>query len=268
MQDYRSINKDLWDKWAQLHLNAEFYDTDSFKKGENTLKSTELSLLGNIKGRSILHLQCHFGQDTLSLARMGADVTGIDMSEKGIEIAQELAAELHLPARFVCSNVLELDENLKGQFDIVYTSYGTISWLPDLQQWGKIVNHFLKPGGKFVMVEFHPLLNMYGDRSHFKDIKYGYFKTDVVIEDEIGSYGDPSATEVKGRSATWDYSLSEVIMALRAQGLTIDQFYEYDFSHYDIFEDSVVTEKGYQIKGFEGKLPLMFALVAKTKISA
>ncbi|MEZ5022043.1 MAG: methyltransferase domain-containing protein [Chitinophagales bacterium] len=262
MNDYQSINKDLWNKWAALHLNSDFYDVEGFKKGATTLMPTELNLLGDLKGKKILHLQCHFGLDSLSLAREGAKVTGIDMSEKGIEIANQLAVELKLDAKFVCSNVLELDQNLEDQFDIVFTSYGTIGWLPDLKQWGKIVNHFLKPGGQFVMVEFHPLLNMYGDRTSFKEIKYSYFKNDIVVEEESGSYGDPSAVEVKGQSATWDYSLSEVFMALRNQGLEIDQFYEYDFSHYNIFENSVSNKNGFQIKGFEGKLPLMFSLVA------
>ncbi len=259
MKNYFEINKDLWDKWAELHVNTKFYDIEAFKNGKSSLNKTELNLLGDLKGKSILHLQCHFGQDSLSLARLGAQVTGVDLSEKGIEIAQSLAKELNLDVEFVCSNVLELDQNLKGKFDIVYTSYGTIGWLPDLNQWGKIVNHFLKPGGKFVMVEFHPLMNMYDD--DFSSLKYSYFKKDLVLLDESGSYADVDAKHVKGQSATWDYSLSEAIMALLNTGMTLHDFQEYDFSHYDIFKDSIKNEEGFQVKGLEGKLPLMFSLV-------
>jgi 2-polyprenyl-3-methyl-5-hydroxy-6-metoxy-1,4-benzoquinol methylase len=115
-------------------------------------KSIELELLGNVKGLSILHLQCHFGQDSLSLARMGAHVTGIDLSDKAIKTAQELNAELHLNAEFICSDIYDLPQHLNKQFDIVFTSYGTIGWLPDLNKWAQIIHHFLKPEGKFIFV--------------------------------------------------------------------------------------------------------------------
>ncbi len=262
MEDYQAINKDLWNKWAELHIDSDFYDQEAFKKGQSTLNKTELDLLGDIQGNSILHLQCHFGQDSLSLSRLGAEVTGVDMSDKGIEIAQQLADELNLKATFVCSNVLELDKNLEGKFDIVYTSYGTVAWLPDLSKWGGIINHFLKPSGKFVIVDFHPLLNLFGDISNFDKIVYSYFKEEMIVEDEAGSYADPKATYIKGKSAAWDFSLSEVIMALRNQNLMIDSFLEYDFSHYDIFSNGVPSRDGFQIKDLEGKLPLMFSVVA------
>jgi 2-polyprenyl-3-methyl-5-hydroxy-6-metoxy-1,4-benzoquinol methylase len=261
MQDYQKLNKDLWNKWAELHQNSDFYDVEAFKNGKSSLNQTELDILGDVKGQKVLHLQCHFGLDTLSLARLGAKVTGIDISENAISIAQKLTYELKLEAEFLCSDVLSLDKNLFGEFDIVYTSYGALVWLHDLNQWAKIVRHFLKPGGKLVLVEFHPLSNMFNP--DFTELQYTYFKSAPVQMKEEGSYADFSATHVKGESVTWDFSLSEVISALLNQNLQLLQFQEYDFSHYDLYPNSVKNENGFQIKGLEGKLPLMFSVVAK-----
>jgi SAM-dependent methyltransferase len=260
MENYQKLNKDLWNKWASLHVESSFYEVEEFKKGKCSLNATELNLLGDVKGKKILHLQCHFGQDTLSLARLGAKVTGIDISEKAIEIAQKLAYELHIDAEFLSSDVLSLDKNLFDKFDIVFTSYGALVWLPDLNKWAEIVKHFLKPKGKFVMVEFHPLSNMFNP--DFTELQYTYFKSAPVQMQEEGSYADFSATHVKGESVTWDFSLSEVITSLLNQNLQLLQFNEYDFSHYNLYPNSIKNENGFQVKGLEGKLPLMFSVVA------
>ena len=166
--NYIDINKKSWNNKVDFHVQSDFYDLDGFLKGNTSLNDIELALLGDIKGKSILHLQCHFGQDTISLARLGAAVTGIDLSDKAIEKARELSLKTDTAASFICCNIYDLPQHLDKQFDIVFTSYGTIGWLPDLDKWAHIVSRFLKPTGRFVFVEFHPVVCMFGD--DFKEI--------------------------------------------------------------------------------------------------
>ncbi|HKK38655.1 MAG TPA: class I SAM-dependent methyltransferase, partial [Cryomorphaceae bacterium] len=154
--DYQQINRQSWNDRVDSHLKSEFYDVEGFLKGQASLKEIELPLLGDVNGKSILHLQCHFGQDTLSLQRMGANCVGVDLSDKAIEAAQNLNEELGLNARFVACDVYEAPKHIDEKFDVVFTSYGTIGWLPDLDRWAEVIAHFLKPGGKLVFVEFHP----------------------------------------------------------------------------------------------------------------
>ncbi|MCK5906496.1 MAG: class I SAM-dependent methyltransferase, partial [Flavobacteriales bacterium] len=151
-------NRESWNKRSEVHFVSEFYDNKSFLEGKISLTEIELSELGDVKGKSLLHLQCHFGQDTLSFARMGAKVTGVDLSDKGIEFANVLKEKSGIDAEFIVSNVYDLKENLKGEFDIVFTSFGVLGWLPDLDKWAEIVSHFLKSGGIFYIAEFHPIV--------------------------------------------------------------------------------------------------------------
>jgi len=120
-----------------------------FRNGEVHLYPIEIEEVGDVRGKSLLHLQCHFGMDTMSWARLGADVTGLDFSDNAIETARQISAELEIPARFVCSNIYDAPNVLSEKFDIVFTSYGALCWLPDLKKWGEVVAHFVKPGGIF-----------------------------------------------------------------------------------------------------------------------
>ena len=149
------------DKWTIEHEKSPFYDLEGFKLGKDRLRSIELSELGDVLGKSLLHLQCHFGMDTLAWARRGAVVTGIDLSEKSISLARSLSQELKIPAQFHCSDIYQLPQNLSEKFDIVFTSYGVLHWLRDLKQWGEIIAHFLKPNGIFYIVEDHPSFRMF-----------------------------------------------------------------------------------------------------------
>ncbi len=151
-------NRQSWNELTPLHFNSEFYDVEGFKQGKTSLNHIELNEIGDVSEKKLLHLQCHFGMDTLSFARMGADVTGVDLSDEAIRTAQQLSSELNIPARFIQSNVYEIDQKLDEKFDIVYTSYGAINWLNDLDLWAKIIDRFLKPGGKFYIIEFHPFI--------------------------------------------------------------------------------------------------------------
>ncbi|MGJ1364352.1 class I SAM-dependent methyltransferase [Sphingobacterium spiritivorum] len=258
--NYIEINKTSWNTKTTVHINSDFYDVENFKKGKSSLNDIELQLLGDIKGKKILHLQCHFGQDTLSLARMGANVTGIDLSDKAIQVAQELATELELAARFICSDVYELPQVLEEEFDIVYTSYGTIGWLPDLDKWASVVSKFLKPDGKFAFVEFHPFMWVWDD--DFKYIQYSYFKDGAIIENVTGSYADREA-DITHETVSWNHALEEVFNSLIGQQLTITSFNEYKYSPYSCFNNLVeIAPQQFQVRGMENKIPMVYSLTA------
>ena len=218
MEDYKKVNRQSWNERTKHHITSDFYDVKGFLEGRNSLNSVEIDLMGNLKGKSVLHLQCHFGQDSISMARMGAQVTGADISDEAITQANRLAKQAGVNVDFICCDIYDLPEHLNKSFDIVFTSYGVIGWLPDLDQWAKVINHFLKPGGKLIMVEFHPVVWMFDN--DFEEIKYSYFKDEAIIETETGTYTNPEAP-VELTTITWNHSLSEVLGALLSQRLNL-----------------------------------------------
>nr|WP_321409689.1 class I SAM-dependent methyltransferase [uncultured Carboxylicivirga sp.] len=259
--NYIEINKNLWNKKTEIHYESDFYNVKSFLKGRSSLNPVELNLLGDVKDKKILHLQCHFGQDTLSFARIGAKVTGVDLSDKAIEKARQLNDAVGMDAIFIQSDIYQLPEVLDEQFDIVFTSYGTIGWLPDMDRWAKVINHFLKPGGQFLLVEFHPVVWMFS--YDFTKVEYNYLKSDPIVEEEEGTYTNKDA-DIKETSVSWNHGLGEVVNALIHAGLTIADLQEYDYSPYDCFQNTVQIDDGkYQIKGLEGKLPLLYSVLAE-----
>ena len=259
--DYVGANRKLWDAWTDINARSDFYELEAFRAGTSSLKAIELEELGDVHDKTLLHLQCHFGLDTLSWARRGARVTGVDFSQASIELARALSAELELPARFVQSDVYDLPNRLEGEFDLVFTSYGVLDWLQDLDAWGRIVASFLKPGGTFYIVEFHPLaVTVGGDGRVFR---HSYFPSSEPIRTvENGSYADPEAnlTQV---SYVWSHSLGEIVTALASAGLRIEHLHEFPYSPYDCFDFTVETEPGKAvIPEFDGKAPLVFSLKA------
>ena len=256
--DYKAINKASWNTRTASHVESDFYDLPGFLSGNSSLNSIELELLGDVNGKSVLHLQCHFGQDSLSLARMGAKVTGMDLSDAAIEKARELNTRLSLDASFICCDLYDLPNHLDQQFDVVFTSYGTIGWLPDLNKWAQVVNQFLKPGGEFAMAEFHPVVWMYDDA--LTGVTHNYFNDGPIEETSTGSYTD-GANDFTADYVTWNHPLSEVLTALLDQKLTLKAFQEFDYSPYNCFEQTVEVALGkFQLKPFENKIPLVYAL--------
>ncbi|MGV0922206.1 class I SAM-dependent methyltransferase [Empedobacter tilapiae] len=261
--NYIEINKQSWNNRTEAHLKSDFYNLEEFIKGATSLNSIELDLLGDIKGKSILHLQCHFGQDTISLNRLGANVIGIDLSDKAIESARKIAIDTNSTAEFICCDLYDIENHLDKQFDIVFTSYGTITWLPDLDQWGKLISKFLKPNGKFVFAEFHPVVWMFDD--NFDKIGYNYFNVESIIETENGTYADRNA-DISQSYVTWNHSMSKVITSLIDNGMELKQFQEYDYSPYNCFNKTFEFEpKKYRIKHLENKIPMVYSIVAKKK---
>ena len=262
-QNYIEINRKSWNNKTEAHLNSEFYNLADFLKGNTSLNSIELDLLGDIEGKTILHLQCHFGQDTIALSRLGAKVTGIDLSDKAIESAKKIAIDTKSDAKFICCNLYDLPKYLDEQFDIVFTSYGTIGWLPDLNKWGNIVSKFLKPNGQFVFVEFHPVVWMFND--DFEEIKYNYFNSGAIVETENGTYADKDA-QISQECITWNHSISEVLNSLIKSGLEINSLDEFDYSPYNCFSKTIEIEpKKYRIEHLENKIPMIYSISAKKK---
>lgn len=262
-ENYIRINRQSWDDRLDLHLNSAFYDVNSFLKGKNSLQEIELKLLGGLQGKSVLHLQCHFGQDTISLSRLGAKATGVDFSENAIDAAREMVKRANTETEFICSDVYALPHHLHRQFDIVFTSYGTIGWLPDMDAWAKTVSVFLKPGGKFVFVEFHPVVWMF-DKT-FEKIEYSYFNTGAIEETETGTYADPSSKLIL-RSVTWNHSQGEVLNSLIRNHLEIQSLDELDYSPWNCFSNTVESEPGkFRIKGMDKKIPMVYAIAAVKK---
>ncbi len=261
-EDFLSANRQLWDAWTDINARSDFYDLEAFRAGASSLKPIELEELGGVRGKTLLHLQCHFGLDTLSWARQGAEVTGVDFSPAAIELARSLAAELDLPASFVSSDVYDLPQRLEGEFDVVFTSYGVIDWLRDLSAWGRIIASFLRPGGIFYMVEFHPFALTVGDDG--QPFRHSYFPSSQPIRTvESGSYADPGA-ELTRVSYAWSHSLGEIVTALAAAGLRIEHLHEFSHSPYDCFDFTVETEPGKAvIPEFAGRAPLVFSLKAR-----
>ena len=262
MNEYIEQNRTLWDAWTRLHEHSDFYDLDSFKRGRSSLKPLEVEEVGDVRGKSLLHLQCHFGQDTLSWARLGAKVTGVDFSDEAVNLARALASELNIPARFVRSNVYDLPRVLDEQFDIVFTSYGVLAWLPDLDAWAEVVAHFLKPGGFFYIAEFHPLLGMLNDEG--TAFEYPYFHRPQPTEIESrGSYAGPGDFTLQ--EFNWEHPVSDIVNAVVRSGLRLEFFREFDYAwHAGSYRAMDEFEPGKaRLRGQMGLLPHMFSLRAR-----
>jgi SAM-dependent methyltransferase len=261
LEQYFDSNKSLWNKRAELHINSEFYNVTAFKQGKSSLNSIEIEELGAVAGKSLLHLQCHFGMDTISWARNGAIATGLDFSENAIRIARGLADELKQNVKFVCCNVYEATQYIKKRFDIVFTSYGTIGWLPELQKWARIISELLDGGGKFYMVDFHPMIWMFDE--NFDYFKYSYFNTgQPIIEENGGSYAVKSEG-LPGREYGWNHSISDIINSLTSAGLTLQFLNEHSYSPYNSFNNMIETQPGkWKIRKLEDKIPMLFSLAA------
>lgn len=263
MESFVEINRNAWNLRTNIHLTSSFYNQEEFLKGKNSLNSIELDLLGDVKGKKILHLQCHFGQDSISLARMGAKVIGIDLSDKAIETAKHTAQSLGVDAEFICCNIYDLLQFLDDQFDIVFTSYGVIGWLPDLDKWAGIVSRYLKPSGTFIFVEFHPLVWTFD--TDFQKIAYNYFNVETIVETETGSYTDGDKT-VTYETMSWNHNTGEVLNSLIGSGIEICSFNEYNYSPYNCFKHTVEFEEGkFRIEHIGDRMPMVFSLVGKKK---
>lgn len=253
-------NQRMWDERVPLHVAGPFYDVAAFKQGGVVLRPFELEDLGDVAGRELVHLQCHFGQDTLSWARLGARVTGLDFSAPAIAAARELAAEIGLAATFVEGNVYDAPALLGRQYDIVYTGLGALCWLPDLERWADVMRALVRPGGLAYVAEFHPITDVFGDDD--LAIARPYFQgPEPVVWMAPGTYADPVATTQHNLSYEWTHPVSAVIDALIRRGLVLERFREHD---YTLFARWPFLEKAgrdmYRLPAGMPSLPLMYSV--------
>jgi SAM-dependent methyltransferase len=268
-------NRDVWDAWTKIHVGSAFYDVASFKNGVRPVRIAEYERqeVGSVEGKSLLHLQCHFGLDTLSWARLGAKVTGLDFSEEAIAAARNLAAEVGVAATFVQSDIYRAPEVLAEQFDIVYTSGGVLGWLPDIVGWARVAAGFVRPGGFLYITEIHPVALVWEDEGVEPGelrLRYPYWSHSDPIRIEVkGSYADREAPTEGLVEYGWDHSMGEIITSLANEGLRIEFLHEFDFVRWPV-EFLAESEDGrYRLPpGSKGQLPLFFSLKASKPLWA
>lgn len=252
-------NRKAWNDMVEIHYDHPDYKLKEFLDGWNSLKSIERKELGDVNGKELLHLLCQFGMDTLSWARLGAKVTGVDISDKSIEYANKLKELSGVPeARFIRSDVLELEGKIEQKFDIVFMSHGTICWIEDMKKLAETIARYLKPGGKFLIVDSHPVEILYiTDNIGYLDTapdrnsgERDYCDRDYVIEHEL---------------VEWQHPLSEIINSLINAGMVIEKLGEYNKGFY-AFESDWYREGDYWYPpGGPPRHPIMFSLRAKKR---
>jgi SAM-dependent methyltransferase len=266
MDKYLKANRALWDEWTGINYRSDFYKVADFKAGLNKLWPYEVAEVGPVEGKQLLHLQCHFGLDTLCWARLGARVTGIDFSGAAVSQARALAQEVRIDARFVQSDIYELAQHLEGDFDIVYTSRGVLGWLPDLDAWGKVAAHFVRPGGFFYITEIHPIAQVFDDEDDVRDLRlrYPYFSQPEPLSFATqGSYADRTARVTQEVEYGWNHGLGEIVTALSAAGLRLDFLHEFPFGEWPISFLRPAADGTHRLPPeHDGKLPLFFSLKA------
>ena len=257
----RDGNRAMWDEITPVHLNS--YGVERFLAGERWLPHKILEEVGNVEGMSLLHLQCHFGLDSLAWVRKGADVTGVDFSEKAIKAARDLSQRASLPAAFIQSDIYDLPQNLSGQFDIIFTSIGVLCWLKDLSTWAKIIAHFLKPGGFFYIMDGHPLLNTFDEEGKWRfELPYFHQEQPFVWDDEGSDYMDPNYI-VKNPSFEWQWTVSDIINAVIGAELLLDFFHEFSALEDPVYPGMLQREDGlYTFSDMPIELPILFSMKA------
>ena len=262
-QIFMNKNRDYWDERVPIHARTSSYGLEQFLAGTNKLNPLEIREVGDVQGKNLLHLQCHFGLDTLSWARLGAHVTGVDFSQPAIELAQDLAQRSNLNARFLCCNLYSLPNHLMGQYDIVFTSYGVLNWLPDISRWAQIVASYVKPGGFFYIADFHPFAMVFDDDINHLEYRYPYFGNQAIQFESRGSYADRNVETRINDEFSWNHTLSEIISGLIENGLRIEFLHEFPFSVFQQFPILEMDENGMWVfPNGQHPIPLMFSLRA------
>ncbi|MFE1902683.1 class I SAM-dependent methyltransferase [Streptomyces gardneri] len=266
-EDWREANRARWDERVPIHASSRFYDLDSFRTGKDALRDFELAEVGDVTGRSLLHLQCHIGLDTLSWARHGAaHVVGLDFSEPAVETARSLAADLGLPqdrAAFVAADVYDAAAAVPDNaYDIVYTGGGALNWLPDIERWAETAASLVTPGGFLYVAEFHPLTDSLDDETGTRIVN-DYFIREPWVDTSPGTYADLDADTVHNRSVEWVHPVGEVVTAIARAGLRIEFLHEHDASLYPRYGALQRHEDGYyRFPADRPRIPLMYSIKA------
>ncbi|MFD5137630.1 class I SAM-dependent methyltransferase [Streptomyces sp. NPDC058378] len=265
--DWREANRARWDERVPIHAAGDYYDLDAFLAGRDVLRGFEIAEVGDVTGRTLLHLQCHIGLDTLSWARRGAaQVVGLDFSEPAVEVARGLAGSLGLSqerAAFVPSDVYDAAEAVPDPaYDIVYTGTGALNWLPDVPRWAEVAASLVAPGGFLYLAEFHPLTDCLDDETG-STVTYDYFSRDAWVDESPGTYADFDAATVHNRSVEWQHPVGEVVSALAAAGLRIEFLHEHDASLFARYPALVRHADGsYRFPADRPRIPMMYSVKA------
>jgi 2-polyprenyl-3-methyl-5-hydroxy-6-metoxy-1,4-benzoquinol methylase len=258
-----SKNRAYWNEVAPVHFRA--YEIDSLREGNSHIDEIQKAELYPVTGKEILHLQCHIGTDTLSLEMDGATVTGVDFSEESIRLARQLRDELSLHSEFILSNIFELREKLDREFDVVYTSKGVLGWVKDIEEWARVIHHFLKPGGFFYIMEIHPLKTIFDDSvENDLKVRYSYFHQDspTIWDDHCPDYADACYLP-KNPTCEWTWAMSDIVNAIVASGLSIEFLHEHDKLFYRGLPGMVSDDEGWwDLEKFRGIVPYAFSLKA------
>lgn len=265
-EDPVEANLRLWDARTPIHVRSDFYDVDGFRVGATTLRPLEIEEVGDVTGKRLLHLQCHFGLDTLSWARLGAEVTGLDFSSAAVAAARDLAAEVGLAARFVESDVYAAAEALAGElFDVVFTSYGVLAWLPDIRRWAEVVAGLVAPGGFFYVAEIHPASQILDDEPGVEDLRVGYSywtRSGPLRFHESGTYADFEA-DIELPEYIWLHGLGDIVTALVDAGLVLEFLHEHEGT---VFQQLPFLEQHddgwWRLPADRPALPFLFSLRA------
>jgi len=255
------VNLRHWDEVAPVHGRA--YDTSTLLSGGHSLDPVQVGELGDIRGKRLLHLQCHIGTDTLSLARLGAVVTGVDFSGKSLEIARDLSVRTGLPARFIESPLFDLPGVLDETFDVVYTSIGVLCWNSDIDMWGRLVARYLAPGGTFYIMESHPFLDVFDDEADGLQVRNPYFPSGPVEwPADFPDYADGSYL-TKNPTLEFQWPLSRIAGSLIDAGLSIRFLHEFDFIHWKALPSMEEGDDGmWRLPGNLARIPLLFSMKA------
>ena len=261
-------NRRNWNERTSVHAASDFYDVEGFRAGRITLSKLERSGVGDVRGKSLLHLQCHLGLDTLSWVRLGADATGVDISDESIALARRLNDELGLGARFIRADVYDLPAMLAEQFDVVYTAMGVLTWLPDLAGWAGVVAAHLKPGGLFYLLDTHPMSRVFDETARLgvpADLRvaHRYFPhpAGTMYPGNEPSYAGDGLIE--SPSWEWRHSLGEILTSLLDAGLRLTSFAEHRVTMFEQFPGMVRGADGlWRLPFLEDSVPLVFTLTA------
>ncbi|GAA3014083.1 class I SAM-dependent methyltransferase [Streptomyces fulvorobeus] len=265
--DWHDTNRARWDERVAIHAASDYYDLDAFRGGKDALRDFELAEVGDVTGKSLLHLQCHLGLDTLSWARHGASpVVGLDFSEPAVETARGLARSLGLGperAAFVAADVYDAAEAVPDpSYDIVYTGVGALNWLPDIGRWAETAASLVAPGGFLYLAEFHPLADALDDETGSR-VTYDYFTREAWVDETPGTYTDLDAPTIHNRSVEWQHPVGEVVSALAAAGLRIELLHEHDVSLVARFAALERRSDGYyRFPADHPRIPLMYSVKA------
>ncbi|MBF8187416.1 class I SAM-dependent methyltransferase [Nonomuraea sp. K274] len=259
--EYLEVNRANWNARVPVHVGSDFYDVTGFVAGRSRLRPFEREEVGDVSGRRLAHLQCHFGLDTLSWARLGAEVTGLDFSDAAIEQAAAIAAKCGVPAAFVTADVYDAVEALgAATFDIVYTGFGALVWLPDLARWAETVAALLKPGGFLYLAEFHPFADIMDDATG-TTVAYDYFNHGPHVWEEPHTYTGGEILDHQ-TSVQFQHGIGDVVTAVSGAGLRVEFLHEHDHTLFQRYPTLVADEGEYRFPEGSPKIPLMYSLRA------